>query len=57
LGKAYEKDYLGELDVDGILIVKWISNWSVRMWNGFVWLRIRSEPGYLSIATACDLDY
>jgi hypothetical protein len=33
------RDYSGNLVVDGRRILKFISNWDVRFWTGFNWLR------------------
>jgi hypothetical protein len=46
--KPEEKDMLGELGVDGRIILKLIlKNYDVRMWTRFVWFRIESSSRLL----------
>jgi len=34
------RDHLGDLGVDGRIIVNWIlKKWDVRLWTGFIWRR------------------
>jgi len=42
-----EGDYIGELGLNERIILKLMwKKWSVRMWIGFVWFRVRSD-GFL----------
>jgi hypothetical protein len=37
-----------DLSVDGRIILKWILNkYGVRVWAGFIWLRIGSSGGFM----------
>ena len=43
-----ERDHLGELGVDGWIILGWISTrWDVGIWTGFGWPRIETGGGRL----------
>jgi hypothetical protein len=43
-----ERDYLEYLGVDGRIISRWIfKKVSVKLWAGFIWLRIRTSGGIL----------
>ena len=47
-GKQREGDYRGDLDVDGWIILKWISRrWDVGIWTGLGWPRIEMVGGRL----------
>jgi hypothetical protein len=47
-GKHGEGDHLGDLDVDGRIILRWIFRmWDVEVWTGSSWLRIRTGGGNL----------
>jgi hypothetical protein len=41
-----EKDYLGDLGVDGKIILRWtFRKWDVGIWTGSSWLRIGTGGG------------
>jgi hypothetical protein len=41
LGNLMERDNLGDPDIDGRRILRWIfRKWDVRVWTGSIWLRI-----------------
>ena len=43
-----EKDRLGDLGVDGRIIIRWVlRKWDVEVWIGSSWLRIRTGGGHL----------
>jgi len=43
-----ERDHLGDLDVDGMIILRWIfRKWDVGAWTGSIWLRIGKGGGHL----------
>jgi hypothetical protein len=47
VGNAKRRNLLGHLDEDGRIILKWIlRKLGVRVWSGFVWLRIRFIGGF-----------
>jgi len=47
-GKQREGDHWGDLDVDGWIILGWISRrWDVGVWSGFGWPRIETGGGRL----------
>ena len=47
-GHLRETDHLGDPDVDGRIILRWIfSKWDVRVWTGSIWLRIRTGGGLM----------
>ena len=47
-GNRREKDHLGDLGVDGRIILRWIfRNWVVAVWTGSRWLRIETGGGHL----------
>jgi len=47
-GNRRERDHWGDLDVDGWIILGWISKrWDVGMWTGLDWPRIRTGGGRL----------
>jgi hypothetical protein len=38
------RDHLGNLDIDGSILFKWIlNNYYMTLWTGFMWLRIRTS--------------
>jgi hypothetical protein len=42
-GNLRERDHLGDSDVDGRIILKWIfRKWDVGVWTGLGWLRIET---------------
>ena len=44
----YNGNHLGEQDVDGSIILRWIfRKWDVGMWTGSSWLRIGTGGGHL----------
>ena len=48
VGKRRERDHLGDLGVDGWIILGWISRrWDVGMWTGLGWPRIGTSGGSL----------
>jgi hypothetical protein len=48
LGKSEAKRPLGDLDVDGRIILIWIfRKWDVGVWTGLIWLRIRTVGRHL----------
>ena len=48
VGKPEERDHWGDLDVDGWIILVWISRrWDVGMWTGLGWPRIGTGGGRL----------
>ena len=47
-GNRRERDYWGDLDVDGWIILGWVSRrWDVGMWTGLDWARIATGGGRL----------
>jgi hypothetical protein len=47
-GNLKERDHLGDLGVDGRIILTWIfGKWDVRIWTGSSWLRIGTGGGVL----------
>jgi hypothetical protein len=47
-GNLNERDHLGELNIDGRIILRWIFNkWDVGAWTGDSWLRIGTGGGNL----------
>jgi len=43
-----ERDHLGDPDVDGRIILRWIfRKWDVGIWTGSSWLRIGTVRGHL----------
>ena len=47
-GKPEGRNHLRDLDVDGMIILKWIfRKWDVGMWTGSSWLRIGTSGGHL----------
>jgi len=43
-----ERDHLGDLYVDGRIILRWIfGKWFVGVWTGLIWLRIGTGGGHL----------
>jgi len=43
VGNLKERDHLGDTDVDGRIILRWIfRKWNVGVWIGSTWLRIRT---------------
>ena len=48
VGKSEGKNHWGDLDVDGRIILGWISRrWDVGMWTGLGWPRIGTGGGRL----------
>ena len=48
VGNRTERDYWGDLGVDGWIILGWISRrWDVGMWTGLGWSRIGTGGGRL----------
>jgi len=48
LGKAEGKNHWGDLGVDGLIILGWISRrWDVGIWAGLGWSRIETRGGRL----------
>jgi len=47
-GKLRIRDLLGDPDVDGMIILRWIfRKWDVGLWTGSIWLRIGTGSGLL----------
>ena len=47
-GNRRERDHWGDQDVDGWIILGWISRrWDVGIWTGFGWRRIETGGGCL----------
>ena len=47
-GNRRERDHWGDLDVDGWIILGWISRrWDVGIWTGLGWSRIETGGGRL----------
>ena len=47
-GNRRERDHWGDLDVDGWIILGWISRrWDVGLWTGLGWPRIETGGGRL----------
>ena len=47
-GNLRGRDHLGDADVDGRIILKWLfRKWGVGVWNGSSWLRIGTGSGFL----------
>ena len=47
-GSLKERDHLGDPDVDGRIILRWIfRKWDVRAWTRSIWLRIGTGGGHL----------
>jgi hypothetical protein len=47
-GFGEERDHLGDPDVDGRIILRWIfRKWDVGVWNGSSWVRIGRGSGHL----------
>ena len=48
VGKPEGRNHWGDLDVDGWIILGWISRrWDVGIWTGLVWPRIETGGGGL----------
>jgi len=48
VGNQRERDHLGDLGVDGWIILGWISRrWDVGIWTGLGWPRIQTVGGRL----------
>ena len=48
MGKPEGRDHLGNPDVDGSLILRWIfRKWGLGIWTGSSWLRIGTDGGHL----------
>jgi len=49
-GNLRERDHLGNLGVDGRIILRWIfREWDVVTWTGSSWLRIGTGGGHLRV--------
>jgi len=47
-GNLRERDFLGDPDIDGRILLSWISRkWDVEVWTGSSWLRIGTGGGLL----------
>jgi len=47
-GNLRERDHLGDLGVDGRIILRWIlRKWDVGVWTGSSWLRVGTGGGLL----------
>jgi len=47
-GNLKEIDHLGDPDVDGRIILRWIfGNWNMEVWTGSRWIRIGTGGGHL----------
>jgi hypothetical protein len=47
-GNPKGRDYSGDLDVDGRIILEWIlGRYGGNLWTGYIWLRIGSSDGPL----------
>ena len=47
-GNLRGRDYLGDPDVDGRIILRWIfRKWYVGVWTGSSWLKIGTVGGHL----------
>jgi hypothetical protein len=50
LGYLRERGHLGNLGVDGRIILKWIfKTWDREVWTGLIWLRIGTGGGRLRL--------
>jgi len=48
MGKPDRKNCLGDPDIDGRIILRWIfRKWDVEIWTGSSWLRIGTVGGHL----------
>jgi len=48
VGKPEGRDYLGDADIGGKIILKWtFGKWYVGVWTGSNWLRIGTGGGHL----------
>ena len=48
VGKPEERNHLGDPDVDGRIILRWIfRKWDVEVWTGLIWFRIWTGGGQL----------
>jgi hypothetical protein len=49
-GNLRERDHLGETDIDGRIISRWIfRKWDVGLWTGLSWLGIEIGGGHLQM--------
>ena len=47
-GSRRERDHWGDLGIDGMIILEWISmRWDVGIWTGLGWPRIETGGGRL----------
>jgi len=47
-GNLRERDHLGDPDVDGRVILRWIfRKWDVGAWTGSSWIRIGTGGGHM----------
>jgi len=48
VGTPEERYHLGDPDVDGRIVLRWIfMKWDVAAWTGSIWLRIGTGGGHL----------
>jgi hypothetical protein len=47
-GNLRERDHLGDPDVDGRIILRWIfRKWDMGVWTGLSWRKIQTSGGHL----------
>jgi hypothetical protein len=48
VGELEGKDNLEDLGIDGRIILRWsLEKWGLKVWTGFIWLRIQTSGGLL----------